>query len=222
MPQTKSALIQEVVAELSALGSGQSANADQIAFVEARIAPIVDELSKGRIITIANIEAIPDFAFPDLVRIVAEECSPKFLRPTDKAKLDAARASLAQLARLDRSASPLVLAVLERLDALKASSPAVDATAVSGRLPRILADLATRNVIYIPDVATVEDDAHPAFDALVDYVAGRFAPQLAGMKDEAEGRLRTIQRIGKGTGGPLKVDAALRPYSRRSYFRITG
>lgn len=222
MAQTKSALIQEVVAELSALASGQSASADDIAFVEARVAPIVDELSKGRVITIDNIEAIPDYAFPDLVRIVAEECAPKFLRPTDKAKLDAARASLAQLAHLDRTASPLVLAVLERLDALKASTPAIDATAISGRLPRILADLAARNVIYIPDVGTVEDDAHPAFVALVDFVTGSFAPQLSGMASDAEGRLRTIQRIGKCTGGTLKVDAALRPYGHRSYFRITG
>lgn len=222
MAQTKSALIQEVVGELSALGSGQSASADDIAFVESRVAPIIDELSKGRVITIANIEAIPDFAFPDLVRIVAEECAPKFLRPTDRAKLDAARASLAQLARLDRATSPLALAVLERLDALKAGSPSIDATAVSERLPRILADLAARNVIYIPDVSTVEDDAHPAFVALVDFVAGSFAPQLAGMASDAEGRLRVIQRIGKGAGGPLRVDSALRPRGQRGYFRIGG
>lgn len=122
MAQNKAALIQEVIAELSALASGQSASADDIAFVESRVAPIVDELSKGRVITIANIEAIPDYAFPDLVRIVAEECAPKFLRPTDKAKLDAARSNLARLARLDRSASPFVLAVLEQLEVMGASS----------------------------------------------------------------------------------------------------
>ena len=47
MTQTKFALIQEVIAELRRLGSGQPADADDLAFVEPRIAPIVDDLGLG-------------------------------------------------------------------------------------------------------------------------------------------------------------------------------
>jgi hypothetical protein len=208
MAQTKAALIQEVVAELSALGSGQSASADDIAFVEARVAPIVDELSKGRVITIANIEAIPDYAFPDLVRIVAEECAPKFLRPTDKAKLDAARASLTRLTRLDRSASPFVLAVLEQLDAFGASSPTLDATAVAGRIPAFIAELAARNVIYVADMDEIESsggDKHPGFNDFAKYVAANLAsPPLYPVIQFAEGRLRQLAPV--GTYPTLAVD----------------
>lgn len=195
MPQTKSALIQEVVGELSALGLGQPANADQIAFVEARVAPIIDELSKGRVITIANIEAIPDYAFPDLVRIIAEECAPKFLRPTDRAKLEAARANLTRLARLDRSASPFVLAVLEQLEAFDGSQ-ALDATAVAGRIPAFIAELAERNVIYVADMAEIEDAGggkHPGFNDFAKYVAANLAsPPLYPVIQFAEGRLRQL------------------------------
>ncbi len=200
MAQTKAALIQEVVAELSALGSGQSANADQIAFVEARVVPIVSELNRGRAVTIADIEAIPDWAFPDLIRIVAEECSPKFLRPTDKAKLDAARASLMRLARLDRTASPFVLAVLEQLDAFGASSPTLDATAVAGRIPAFIQELAQRGVIYVADMDEIEGaggDRHPGFNDFAKYVAANLAtPPLYPVIQFAEGRLRQLAPAG--------------------------
>lgn len=200
MTQTKAALISEVVAELSALGSGQAATADDIAFIETRLVPIIDELRAARIITITNIEAIPDYAFPDLIRIVAEECSPKFLRPTDQARLDAAKLHLARIAQLDRAGAAFALAVLEQLEALGASSPTIDAVMVTGRVPAFLSELATRGVIYLPDVATVEGSPglpHPAFNDLAKYVAANLAaPPLYPVIAFAEGRLRQLTQDG--------------------------
>jgi hypothetical protein len=196
MPQTKSALLTEVIGELSSLGSGQPANADQISFVESRLAPIVDALSKGRVITISNIEAIPDYAFPDLVRIVAEECAPKFHRDTDAAKLAAARDNLTRLARLDRTASPFVLAVLEQLEIFQVGAQALDATAVAGRIPAYLAELAARDVIYLSSIDEVEDsggDKHPGFNDLARYVAANLAsPPLYPVIQFAEDRLSQL------------------------------
>lgn len=195
MPQTKSALLTEVIGELSSLGTGQPASADQIAFVESRIVPIISELSTGRIITIANIEAIPDYAFPDLVRIVAEECAPKFRRATDKDKLAAARASLGQLARLDRTSSTaLVRFVLERLDALGGTTAAVDATAVNDALQSVLDDLSARRIITIANPGAVTSAAQPH---IVTLAAARVFPKAATPQDiaVAEQRLRDIVRL---------------------------
>jgi hypothetical protein len=198
MTQTKADLTREVVAELGALGSGQAApNADDVAFIESRIVPIIDELRVARIITIASVEAIPDYAFPDLVRIVAEECSPKFHRPTDKEKLNEAKLHLARIAQLNRTGSTFTLAVLEQLEAMNAATPTIDAVMVTGRVPAFLSELATRGVIYLPDVETVEGAGtgiqHAAFNDLAKYVAANLAsPPLYPVIAFAEGRLRQL------------------------------
>lgn len=95
-----------------------------------------------------------------------------------------------------------------------------DAARISLRLPGILAELGRRNVIYISDTASVPDEA---FSDVVAYAAAVLAPTFnlpprEGERMVAEGRLRVLQRIGKGTGGTLTVDTALKYRRRRSIF----
>lgn len=114
----------------------------------------------------------------------------------------------------------LVREVLQELLKLEANeTPAAeDTTAVNARVPSALAELAARNVIYIADASTIED---AQFNPLVTYLAAVCAPKFGVKADpvakrEAEATLRTLSRIGKGTGARLKVDSALLR-RRRSY-----
>lgn len=92
-----------------------------------------------------------------------------------------------------------------------------DLARVNFRLPGVIAELNDLNIMYIFDANSVPDGAVNAF---VTYAAQVLAPNFGLPTDEAkktlaENKLRTLQRIGSGTGGPLKVDAALRQNRRR-------
>lgn len=87
-------------------------------------------------------------------------------------------------------------------------------------LPGIIAEVAGLNIFYIADADSVPDAAFPAFVA---YAAAILAPSYGlgerpAERAMAEDRLRVLQRIGKGTGGPLTVDTALKYRRRRSIF----
>lgn len=95
-----------------------------------------------------------------------------------------------------------------------------DAARITLRLPGILAELGKRNVIYIADTDSVPDEA---FSDVVAYAAAVLAPTFnlpprEGERMVAEGRLRALQRMGKGAGGALTVDTALSYRRRRSIF----
>lgn len=95
-----------------------------------------------------------------------------------------------------------------------------DAARITLRLPGILAELSKRNVIYISDTESVPDEA---FSDVVAYAAAVLAPTFnlpprEGERTVAEGRLRALQRIGKGTGGTLRVDSGLSVRRRTSLF----
>lgn len=86
-----------------------------------------------------------------------------------------------------------------------------DTTWVEQRIEATLATLSALNIYYIIDVDTVPDDA---FNPLVTYLAEVCAPKFGRPRNDAakmmaESDLRTLQRIGKGTGGTLRVDCGL-------------
>lgn len=112
------------------------------------------------------------------------------------------------------SKADLIEAVLQDLGVLQAGQTpdASDAALVGKRLERVLADLATRNVIYIPDGDEFDEQVSQHLtDILVEVCAPAFGrTREASVTANAEARLRTIQRIGKGVpGARLKVDRAL-------------
>lgn len=118
----------------------------------------------------------------------------------------------------------LVQEVLGELFSLASGqTPTTDDTAfVESRIDTTLAELAKRNVIYIPDPEAIEDEV---FNALAAYMAQICGPKFGRARDfaakqAAEDELRTIQRIGRGTGAMLTVDRAARV--RRGRFSITG
>jgi hypothetical protein len=95
-----------------------------------------------------------------------------------------------------------------------------DVTWVTQRLASSLATLSSLNIYYILDAETVPDEA---FNPLVTYVAEACAPKFGRPRDmvakkDAEDTLRTLQRIGKGDGLPLKADNALRYRRGRSRY----
>lgn len=118
----------------------------------------------------------------------------------------------------------LIREVIAELFGLATGQPASteDAARVELRLPGAIAELNGLNIIYIADGDSVPD---AAFNATVTYIAEILGPNFGKPTDEAkkaaaESRLRTLQRIGKGTGQNLKTDRILRAGVRRWGRRI--
>lgn len=112
--------------------------------------------------------------------------------------------------------------VVAELFSLAAGQPAnaEDLARVNFRLPGVIAELSGLDIIYIPDAGSVSD---AAFNSVVTYAAQVLSPNFGLPTDEAkkklaENKLRTLQRIGRGTGRPLRVDIAIRP--RRLWTRV--
>ncbi|TCR65443.1 hypothetical protein [Bosea sp. BK604] len=121
---------------------------------------------------------------------------------------------------MSQDKAALVREVLGELFSLASGqTPNADDTAwVEQRLDTTLAELARRNIIYIPDAESIEDAVFNALTAYLTEICGpKFGrPRDYGAKQAAEDELRTIQRIGRGTGAMLRVDKALlrrRPWS---------
>lgn len=118
------------------------------------------------------------------------------------------------------SKAELIDAVLQDLGVLYAgqTADASDAALVERRLEAVLADLAQRNVIYVPPADDIDDQV---FQLLTDILVETCAPAFGRGREyqvieRAESRLRTIARIGKGVpGARLKVDRSLLGASRR-------
>ncbi len=99
-----------------------------------------------------------------------------------------------------------------------------DAAWVEKRINSTFAALARLDIIYLADPDDIPDEA---FNALAAYMAEICGPKFGkprnfAARQAAEDELRTIQRIGSGTGGPLRVDAALRPRRRGSYTPVSS
>ena len=100
---------------------------------------------------------------------------------------------------------------------------AEDAAWVEKRINSTFSALAKLNIIYLPDPDDIPDEA---FNALAAYMAQICGPKFGRPRDQgakllAENELRTVQRIGKGTDGPLRVDRALLQRRRFSFGRIS-
>ena len=100
MAYTKSNLTEEVIGELFQLGSGQTPNAEDTAWVEARINATLAELAKLQIIYVPDAENVADEAFNGLVAYMTEVCGPKFGRPRDPAAKLAAENRLRAIQRM--------------------------------------------------------------------------------------------------------------------------
>ena len=182
--------------------------------VDDAIPQVLADLTAQRIIEIANEAAITDAQFPSLVTLVAARVVPAAIAAE---LVQAAEGRLADLARRTRSATlTLTQAILQQLIIWGAATTVVDAEAVEGSIQSFLDNLAARNVITINS----EDDVDTAsWQPLVRYIAGALSPKApAGAIAQAEGELRTLARIGRGTGAKLKVDAALKPSRFRRLF----
>lgn len=112
--------------------------------------------------------------------------------------------------------------VVAELFSLASGQPAntEDAARVVARIPGALAEMAGLNIIYIADGDSVPD---AAFNAVVSYIAEILAPNFGkptdkAKKADAEARLRTIQRIGSGSGALLRVDRGLAARRRVALF----
>lgn len=183
---TGTALERAILERLEAVDAGT--DAIDLTAVTAAIQRTLDDLAARRVIRLANDAAVLPQHFPHIVTLVTALCLPKAVAAAD---VVAAEAGLAAIARLDRTASTaFIRGVLEQIVIWGASSPAVDATTVSGRLQGILDNLTARNVIYITDADSIPDGA---LDPLTRYVAARLSPQTpAGALAEAERGLRLI------------------------------
>lgn len=203
MSYTQAQLISHTLEELQALGAGQDVSSTDAAFVSSRVPGVVASLKARRIVTISNIEAIPDDVFPHLVIVLADVCAQANGAPRDEERAARAEARLVQLTRLDRTQTdPLVIAVLEQLQIWGMETAAVDATVVSARIPRLLADLSERGVIYIPDAESIT----PAtMQPLIVLLASELSPrQNRDEEDRAERRLRHLASR-QASDAPLRV-----------------
>ena len=209
MPYTQAQLATQVLRDLQAIDATSPPAAEDVAVVLEISGPVFTDLINRRVVPAFTPDAIPDALFSDLVRLVVERCAPRFGRETSFDTFKAAEDRLVALTRLDRTTpTVLVQSVLEQLAIWGVAQAAIDATTVAARIPSALASLAARNVIYFADEADVSD---AAFDAVTRYVAARLAPKPAdGIVGEAEAELRTLARIGSGTGRrTLRIDGAL-------------
>jgi hypothetical protein len=188
---TASTLVREVLNRLDA--AGKLSPTISSASITARIAEVLADLSARRVATFADEAAVTDAARGQVALLVAAVCAPGAVAP---AEIQAAESQLGQASRL-ATASGLALQVLEQLDLWGSGSLAINATSVTSRLAGFLADLAVRNVIYIPDATSVPDEATPH---VVRFIAAQLSPQpRMAERDDAERMLRRIARAGSTT-----------------------
>jgi hypothetical protein len=206
LDRSQSLLVRTVLERLEAVGA--SSDAIDGTAVTAQIQPVLDDLSGRRVTTIANEGSVASAQLPHIVTLVAARCLPKAVPP---AEVTAAIDALASLDRLS-STSGLARAVVEQLETWGAGTLAINAAAVSRQIQGHLDNLAARNVIYFADESAIST---AGYQAVKRYIAGWLAPKpMADVIAQAEGELRTLSRIGKGTGGKLRIDRALWPVRR--------
>lgn len=122
------------------------------------------------------------------------------------------------------SKDDLVREIVAKLSGLATGQPPdpEDAARVEAMLPGVISELSGLNIIYIADADSVPE---AAFNSVVSYAAEAMAYDFLRTPDEAkqkfaESKLRTLQRIGKGTGQNLTTDPVLRAGARRWGYRI--
>jgi hypothetical protein len=103
-------LINEALRILLVLGSGQSPDSEDTQRVDARIDPLLAELSVRDIVTVADDEDIDPAYFGALAELLANECAPAFGQARDAAARSAVEERLKAMVR----ATPLRLLETEQ------------------------------------------------------------------------------------------------------------
>lgn len=83
MPKTRADLVNEVAELLFIVGTGQTLPAEDGAVIDAKIDPVLENLSRRQVLFVGDPESIDDAVFDDLAILVAEVCGPKYGRPRD-------------------------------------------------------------------------------------------------------------------------------------------
>lgn len=193
-------LVRAAMERLESVGAGS--DAIDIDAVAARVQPVLDDLAARRVVTLANEAAVTSAYFTHVAFLIAADSRPGAV----PAPLVAgAEAALREAARLNRTQStPLVRMVLEQLQVYGAGDNPFDATAISARLPGMLAELAKRNIAYIADADNVEEEFSPW---LVQYIAASLSsPQLYEVMTFAERKMKFISRINAAPTEPVCVE----------------
>jgi hypothetical protein len=122
---------------------------------------------------------------------------------------------------MPQTVDDLILETLQALSAVPAgqSPSAEDRQDVEKRVRPLISDLMARRVIYIANLDEIDD---APFVYLVMLLAEHCAPKFGratdfGVIKTAEDNLRTLSRIGKGTGRQLQIEEALKPRPRWGY-----
>lgn len=102
MSQTQDELTDAVLNKLAAVGSGQTASAEDIARVVRKIKPSLAILAGNHSAYIPDPDDIDDALFLPLTAYVAEVCAPDFGRPTDEAAKNNAEDEIRRLTRIGR------------------------------------------------------------------------------------------------------------------------
>ena len=187
MPKTATDLTSDAIRDVT---RARTAYADDIAREIGRVDAMLDNLA-GRRITAARFpsDAIPDAFYPDLVRLFAEIIAPNFGREANPETVVGMEERLRTLTRYATS-DPVVLAILEQLEAFGAAIPALSADAIARRLPDICGELALHDVIYIADPQDLPDGAAGDFAR---YVAASLCnPMRVADMELAKARLRQL------------------------------
>lgn len=199
MSQTQATLVKHVLQDLGALAAGATVDTDDSALVTERLVQIYSDLSARRIYTVTTVDAIPDIAYPALLRVVVELCAPAFGRPSNKDVIDAAEKELAELSRRDRTVTGLNRQVLELLEVWGAGTATIDTTAITDRVQAILDDLTARRVIVFANAAAITTAAMPHIARLV---AAQLTPKpLFDVIAAAEAALLAIGRLSRASTG---------------------
>ena len=90
MAKTEDDIVDRVASDLSLVGSGLSAEAEEDADIRQRLTTIVAELNARKVLYVPDLDAVPDEVFEPLVEYVVLKAGPGYGRPAAaQAELDA-------------------------------------------------------------------------------------------------------------------------------------
>lgn len=79
--RTQDQLVDEAIRKLMVVGAGQSPDAEDQDLVDAKVAPLIDQLSADGICTISDPDHIPGEWFDAVASLLANLCAPDFGKP---------------------------------------------------------------------------------------------------------------------------------------------
>lgn len=98
MSKTRVQLVNEALANLNEVGSGQSPEAEDQQYVDVKVDGLFAQLATDLIVSVDDEDAIPDEWFNPLAQLLANECATKFSQQYDPGKKAVFEAQLRRLA----------------------------------------------------------------------------------------------------------------------------